>query len=70
MNLRGNIVTVYDIRSIFNINTVWKSDKSSIVVLSFQNELIGIFVDHVVDIINIYNEKEIIDSDDFFQVMA
>lgn len=65
MNLRGNIVTVYDIRSIFNINIVWKSDKSSIVVLSFQNELIGIFVDQVMDIINVYDEKEILDSDDF-----
>jgi chemotaxis signal transduction protein len=33
--------------------------------LSFQNELFGIFVDQVMDIISVYDEKEVFDSDDF-----
>lgn len=65
MNLRGNIMTIYDIRMIFNINAVWKSEHSSILVLSFHNENIGLFVDNVLDIVNIYKEEDIFEDDEF-----
>lgn len=65
MNLRGNIITVYDIRMIFNINSVWKSEQSSILVLSFHNENIGLFVDSVIDIVSVYKEDDILEDDEF-----
>lgn len=65
MNIRNNIVPVYDIRMMFNIQTVWKSDKSAIIILTFQNETLGLYVDEVKDILSIYDENEIIQSDEF-----
>jgi|GEM_PF-4109457 chemotaxis signal transduction protein len=65
MNIRNNIVPVYDIRMILNIQSVWKSVQSSVIVLSFQEETLGLYVDEVKDIISIYDENEIIESEDF-----
>lgn len=65
MNLRNNIIPVYDVRYMLNIQTVWKSEKSAVVVLSFQDGTIGLFVDEVKDIVSIYDENEILSGDDF-----
>ncbi len=65
MNLRNNIIPVYDIRMMFNIQTVWKSEMSAIIVLTFQNETLGLYVDGVKDILSIYDENDIIQSEEF-----
>ncbi|MCX8084391.1 MAG: chemotaxis protein CheW [Calditerrivibrio sp.] len=64
MSLRNIIITVYDIRMIFGIKTVWKSQKSSVIVLSFKDETLGLYVDEVIDIISVFDEGDIIENKD------
>ncbi len=51
INLRGNIVTVVDMKSKFNIDEISESNKNKIIIVRLGDESIGLLVDNVDDII-------------------
>ncbi|MEF3255052.1 MAG: chemotaxis protein CheW [Deferribacterales bacterium] len=65
INHRGNVIPIYDIRTIFNIYDVRKSNESCYIILSFQDENVGLFVDQVIDVVEVYDEKDILEGDEF-----
>ena len=52
-SLRGEIVTVLDIREKFNVSNVMKTPLSRVIVISVFQELIGLFVDEAPRILDI-----------------
>lgn len=52
-NLRGEMVTLLDIRERFNISNVMKTPLSRVVVIKIFQELVGLFVDEAQRIIDI-----------------
>ena len=60
INLRGNVATVIDLRRFFNMPTVTPDDDTRIIMVEFnENEVIGLVVDSVDEVINIpHNEVE------------
>ncbi len=68
INLRGKIIPVIDLRLKFNLEEMTNNDRTSIVIINFeQNEkkmFIGIIVDAVAEVIDIH-ENEIEDKPDF-----
>lgn len=53
INLRGNVVTVIDLRQVFRIRDVQSFDNSRIIIVNSDGERIGILIDSVRDIIEI-----------------
>ncbi len=52
MNLRGNIITVVDMRAMFSMKVKEKPDNDTrILVVESEGELIGLFVDKMLDVI-------------------
>jgi len=53
INLRGNVVTVIDTRSRFGLPSADITDNTRIVVLEIENQVIGILVDSVAEVVYI-----------------
>lgn len=53
INLRGNVVTVIDARKRFNLMQKESDDSSRIVIVEVENQVIGILVDSVAEVVNI-----------------
>ncbi len=51
INLRGNVVTVIDTRRRFGLDETEISDHSRIVVLEIDNQVIGVLVDSVAEVV-------------------
>lgn len=52
VNLRGELVTVFDISGLLNIDTIRVRDESHLVVFTYENQLVGFIVDDLVDVID------------------
>ncbi len=52
-NIRGSVVTVIDGRSRFNLPAKQQDELSRIVVLEYMDEVIGVVVDSVADVVDI-----------------
>ena len=57
INLRGNVVTVIDTRARFGLPGADVTDHSRIVVLEIDNQVIGILVDSVAEVVYIKNSE-------------
>ncbi|MBL6999821.1 MAG: chemotaxis protein CheW, partial [Gammaproteobacteria bacterium] len=53
INLRGNVVSVIDARTRFGIAAKESDDKTRIIVINLQQQMIGILVDSVAEVMNI-----------------
>lgn len=51
INLRGNVVTVIDTRARFGLASAEVTDNTRIVVLEIENQVIGILVDSVAEVV-------------------
>jgi purine-binding chemotaxis protein CheW len=53
INLRGNVVTVIDTRKRFGLNQKEADDATRIVITEVENQVIGILVDSVAEVVNL-----------------
>ena len=53
INLRGNVVSVIDARIRFGLSTIERSDITRIIVIEAQQQIIGILVDSVAEVVDI-----------------
>jgi len=53
INLRGQITTIMNLRSKFSMESVEKSDNTRILIIDLGNELIGIVVDGVSEVLKV-----------------
>jgi len=51
INLRGNVVTVIDTRERFGLQTAELTDDTRIVILESENQVVGILVDSVAEVV-------------------
>ena len=58
INLRGNVVTVIDARSVFGLPPAGHSQQSRIIVVEIEDFVLGILVDRVAEVIDM-NKKAI-----------
>jgi purine-binding chemotaxis protein CheW len=58
INLRGNVVSVIDARTRFGLPTKDSDDMTRIIVIEVQQQIIGILVDSVAEVVDI-NRKEV-----------
>jgi purine-binding chemotaxis protein CheW len=58
INLRGNVVTVIDTRTRFGLPTTGQDDASRIVIIEAEDQVIGILVDSVAEVVEL-RESEI-----------
>ncbi len=59
INLRGNVVTVIDTRMRFGLQSKEMDDSTRIVIIESENQTVGIVVDSVSEVVDIYaNEIE------------
>lgn len=59
INLRGNVVTVIDTRMRFGLQSKEMDDSTRIVIIEAENQTVGIVVDNVSEVVDIYaNEIE------------
>ena len=58
INLRGNVVTVIDTRTRFNLPPTEVDDASRIIVIESEKQVVGMLVDAVAEVVEL-NEKEI-----------
>lgn len=55
VNLRGSIISVYDLYSILGVDTL-RRESENILIVETENEIIGIIVDKVIEVIDINND--------------
>ncbi len=53
INLRGNVVTVIDTRKRFGLMTTEADDSTRIVIIESDNNIVGILVDSVAEVVNL-----------------
>lgn len=53
INLRGNVVTVIDTRQRFGLSAREPDDATRIVIIEVENQVIGILVDSVAEVVNL-----------------
>jgi purine-binding chemotaxis protein CheW len=51
LNLRGNVITVIDTRTLFGLQQAEPTDESRIVVIELEDQIIGMLVDSVAEVI-------------------
>jgi len=57
INLRGNVVTVIDTRMRFGLSTKEMDDATRIVIIETEAQTVGIIVDSVAEVVDIYAEE-------------
>jgi purine-binding chemotaxis protein CheW len=68
MNLRGEILPIVDLHERFNIKKLQEKEKVRIIVTRIENQLVGIIVDEVVEVMNITKEQVSIVPEMFTQI--
>lgn len=53
INLRGKVIALIDVRDRFRMENVGYDDKTCIIILNFKNQLVGLIVDTVKEVIRI-----------------
>ncbi len=56
INLRGNVVTVIDLKIILELGETDITDNTSVVIVNYDNEQIALLVDKVADVIHAKND--------------
>lgn len=51
VNLRGNVITVVDTRTLFGLSRAEVTDNSRIIVIELDDQVIGVLVDQVADVV-------------------
>lgn len=51
VNLRGNVITVVDARTLFGLPQAEMTDSSRIIVIELDDQVIGVLVDQVADVV-------------------
>jgi purine-binding chemotaxis protein CheW len=57
INLRGNVVSVIDARIRFGLSIIERTEMSRIIVIEAQQQIIGILVDSVAEVVDIKNSE-------------
>lgn len=57
MNLRGEIITVIDLRRLFDLKVQLPTDKTRIIIVKMEEATVGLIVDEVKEVINIQMEQ-------------
>jgi len=57
INLRGEIIPVIDIRQRFGLDIISYHERTCIIVISFQNNIVGLIVDEVNEVLDILKEQ-------------
>lgn len=57
INLRGNVVTVVDTRTRFGLPTTEVDDASRIVIIESDNQVVGIMVDSVAEVVELHHSE-------------
>lgn len=57
MNLRGNVVTITDTRKRFGLGPREIDDDSRIIIVEIKNNVVGIMVDSVTDVVDLENSE-------------
>ena len=57
INLRGNVVTVIDTRMRFGLSPNEMNDSTRIVIIESEKQTVGIIVDSVSEVVDIYNNE-------------
>jgi len=57
INLRGNVVTVIDTRTRFGLPTTELDDASRIVIIESEQQVVGILVDSVAEVVELRNSQ-------------
>lgn len=57
-NLRGEVVTVLDLRTILDLESVGATSRSRLVILRDHEEHVGVLVDQVMDVVNVCPEQQ------------
>ncbi len=57
MNLRGNVVTITDTRKRFGLGPREIDDDSRIIIVEIKNNVVGILVDSVTDVVDLENSE-------------
>jgi purine-binding chemotaxis protein CheW len=57
INLRGNVVTVLDTRTRFGLPTTELDDASRIVIIESEEQVVGILVDSVAEVVELRNSE-------------
>ncbi|MEN8177574.1 MAG: chemotaxis protein CheW [Pseudomonadota bacterium] len=57
INLRGNVVTVIDTRGRFGLPSTEMDDSSRIIVIESENQVVGILVDAVAEVVELRSEE-------------
>lgn len=57
INLRGKVVPIIDLKLKFSMPECIPTEKSCIIVVDFDRELVGMLVDEVSEVINLTNEQ-------------
>jgi len=57
INLRGNVVTVINTRSRFGLSDTDNDDSTRIVILESENNVVGIMVDSVAEVVDLKKEQ-------------
>ncbi|OON94032.1 MAG: chemotaxis protein CheW [Candidatus Epulonipiscioides saccharophilum] len=57
MNLRGEIISVIDIRRLFNMTELPSTDATRIIILKMEDAMVGCIVDKVKEVIDIEDDQ-------------
>ncbi|MBI9017177.1 MAG: chemotaxis protein CheW [Phycisphaerae bacterium] len=57
INLRGEVVTVLDLHNILGLNTTEITKQSRVVIVKTNEELVGLWVDRIADVVNVKSEE-------------
>lgn len=57
INLRGNVITVLDIRKMLNLDDCHSASAYKVVIIEYQDAMTGILVDNIIEVIHIHPEK-------------
>jgi purine-binding chemotaxis protein CheW len=57
MNLRGNVITLLDIRKMLNLDNVDSGTEHKAVIVDYEDMIVGILVDNIIEVIYIHPDK-------------
>jgi purine-binding chemotaxis protein CheW len=57
MNLRGNVITLLDVRKLLNLNCANLNSNYKAIIIEYQEVLLGVLVDSIIEIIYVHPEK-------------
>lgn len=59
VNLRGDVVTILDLRSLLGLDLVELTGQSRLIVIPMEDEVVGLIVDRVTDVATVTTDDEV-----------